>query len=82
MPTRTICSRPSAIEGQYSSADWIVVQILNMFNTGSQLTGMNSAIVGQYSSADWIVVQILNMFNTGSQLTGMNSVVESANSGL
>ena len=37
-------SWPTAIIGRFPSADWIGVQILNMFNTGSQSTGMKSVV--------------------------------------
>ena len=44
IPTRPICSLPKAIVGRLESADWMGVEILNMFNTGSRLTITKSVV--------------------------------------
>ena len=55
IPTKHCC-RLTAIVGRLLSADWIGVQISNMFNMGSQPTGMKSVVESAESgleSADY-----------------------------
>ena len=64
IPTRPICSPPIKIGGRLESADWIGVEILNMFNTGSWPTITKSVVESADSGIELANSTIYSAANT------------------
>ena len=59
IPTKPIVSRPTAIVRRQESANWIDVEILNMFNIGNLPTVMKSGVKSADSGLELAVYIVL-----------------------
>ena len=79
IPTGPICSPLMAIVSRLESADWVGVDILNMFNTGSQPTITKSVVESADSgieSADSTTDSAANCLKIGLLIRAFTLVLE------